>query len=67
MVDPRRLRALRLDHQRAVPLRPHPYDNLGGGPFEVMACSGLFAAGSVLTSVLTSVAPILRSLLRNFS
>jgi len=63
MVDPRRLRALRLDHQRAVPLRQHPYDNLGGGPFEVMACSGLFAAGFVLTSV----APILRSLLRNSS
>ena len=40
---------------------PYPYDNLGGGPFQVMAYSGLSAAGFVMTSI----APILRSLLRN--
>ena len=40
---------------------PYPYDNLDGGPFQVMAYSGLSAAGFVLTSI----APILRSLLRN--
>lgn len=40
---------------------PYPYDNLGGGPFQVMVYSGLFAAGFVLTSV----ALIRRSLIRN--
>ena len=39
----------------------YPYDNLGGGPFQVMVYSGLFAAGFVLTSI----ALIIRSLLRN--
>ncbi|HEV2745223.1 MAG TPA: hypothetical protein VGV91_18855, partial [Rubrobacter sp.] len=29
---------------------PYPYDNLGGGQFQVMVYSGLFAAGFVLTS-----------------
>jgi hypothetical protein len=40
---------------------PYPYDNLGGGPFQVMVYSGLFATGFVLTSL----ALILRSLIRN--
>jgi hypothetical protein len=40
---------------------PYPYDNLGGGPFGVMVYAGLFAAGFVLTSI----APTLRSVLRN--
>ena len=40
---------------------PYPYDNLGGGPFQVMVYSGLFAAGFVLTSL----ALILRSLIQN--
>ena len=39
---------------------PYPYDNLGGGPFQVMVLSGLFAAGFVLTSL----ALILRSPIR---
>jgi hypothetical protein len=40
---------------------PYIYDNLGGDPFQVMVYSGLFAAGFGLTSI----ALILRSLLRN--
>ena len=40
---------------------PYPYDNLGGGPFQVMVYSGLLAAGLVLTSL----ALILRSLIQN--
>ena len=40
---------------------PYPYDNLGGGPFGVMVYSGLLAAGFVMTSI----ALILRSLLRD--
>ena len=40
---------------------PYPYGNLGGGPFQVMVYSGLFAAGFVLTSL----ALILRSLIQN--
>ncbi len=40
---------------------PYSYDNLGGGPFRVMVYSGLFATGFVLTSI----APMLRSLLRD--
>lgn len=40
---------------------PYPYDNLGGGPFQVMLYSGLFAAGFVLTCL----ALILRTFVRN--
>jgi hypothetical protein len=40
---------------------PYPYDNLDGGPFGVTAYSDMFAAGFVLTSI----APTLRSVLRN--
>ena len=40
---------------------PYPYDNLGGGPFQVMVYSGLFAAGFVLISL----ALILRSLIQS--
>ncbi len=40
---------------------PYPYDNLDGGPFQVMVYSGLFAAGFVLTSL----ALIPRSSIRN--
>ena len=40
---------------------PYPYEYLGGGPFQVMVYSGLFAAGFVLTPS----ALIPRSLLRN--
>ena len=38
---------------------PYPYDNLGGGPFQVVY-AGLFAAGFVLVSL----ALVLRSLVR---
>ncbi len=40
---------------------PYPYDNMGGGPFQVMLYSGLFVAGLVLTSL----ALILRTFIRN--
>jgi len=39
----------------------YPYDNLGGGPFQLAVYSGLSATGFVLTSL----ALVLRSLMRH--
>jgi hypothetical protein len=40
---------------------PIPYDNLGGGPFQLMVYFGLFTAGLALTPI----ALILRSAVEN--
>ena len=39
---------------------PYPYDNLGGGPFQLTLYFGLFTAGSVLTSIALIPRPALR-------